>query len=50
MALGAGGRGDLAVNFVLAQVVAAVRQVPFGRIGVFVARLDLSPGMTVGAE
>lgn len=50
VALGAGSRIDLSVDHVLAEEVAAVRQVSRGRTRVLVARLDLLPvRVTVGA-
>jgi len=51
VAFGAGSRIHSSVNHVLVKIVATVRQVPFGRIRVFIARLDLfAMGMAVGAE
>lgn len=41
MTLGAAGRVNSAVNLVLPQVIAAMRQHPLGRIGKFVARFEL---------
>jgi len=51
MALEAGSRIDPAFNPVPAEVIAAVRQHPFGGILVFIARLDFGlAGVTIGAE
>jgi len=45
------GRIDLAVDLVLAQVITAMGQRPFGRVEVLVARLDLFlVGMAVNTE
>jgi hypothetical protein len=51
MAFGARNRIDPPIDLVLAQVVATVRQGPFGNIGILVTRLDLLlVGMAVGAK
>ena len=51
MTLGTGSRIDPAIDLVLAQIVAAVRQRPLRGILVLVARLDLFlVGMAIGTE